>query len=391
MLEHWALDPAITYLNHGTVGAPPRRVLAAQQAIRDEIERQPSRFLLRELVAQLGDRTNVRPRLRAAIAPVAEFFGARADDMVFIDNATTGANVVLRSFPLERGDEILIHDHTYGGVRNAALHAARERGATVRTVELPWPMHDSAGITRAYEAALGPRTRLVLVDHVSSESALVFPVADVAAVCRARGVPVLVDGAHAPGAIALDIPSLGVDWYFGNLHKWAWSPRSCAILWAKPERHAALHPAITSWGFDQGFVTEFEWSGTHDPSAYLAAPAGLELMREFGVEAVRSYDHALAWSAAQHLARRWGTEVEVGEATVGTMVTLALPERLGSTKDEAMRLRDALLFEDRIEIQLHAWRGRLRVRVSAQIYNDLDDIERLAAAVEARAGSAARA
>src|SRR6476646_7582072 len=141
MLEHWELDPAITYLNHGTVGAPPRRVLAAQQALRDEIERQPSRFLLRELVEQLGERTNVKARLRAAIAPVAEFLGARAEDVVFIDNATTGANAVLRSFPLERGDEILLHDHTYGGVRNAALHVARDRGATVRNVELPWPLH----------------------------------------------------------------------------------------------------------------------------------------------------------------------------------------------------------------------------------------------------------
>ena len=391
MRAHWALDPAITYLNHGTVGCPPRRVLEAQQRLRDEIELQPSHFLLRQLVGRLGERTNAAPRLRAAIAPIAAFLGARPDDLVFVDNATTGVNAVLRSFPFAPGDEILLSDHNYGAVRYAAEYVASERGAIVKTVELPWPLPDPAAITRAWEAALGPRTRLALVDHVTSSSALVFPLAAIAAACRARGVAVLVDGAHAPGAIPLDLESLGVDWYTGNLHKWMWSPRPCAVLWVRPDRQAATRPTIISWGYQQGFVNEFEWSGTKDPTPYLGAPVGLAMMQEFGVEAVRAYNHGLAWGAAQHLAQRWSVPIEVAEATCGTMVTIALPERLGNTMDDAQRLRDALLFEDHIEVQLHAWRDRLRVRVSAQIYNDLDDIEHLAAAVEARAGSAARA
>ncbi len=385
MLEHWALDPAITYLNHGTVGAPPLRVLAAQQAIRDEIERQPSRYLLRELAeVGMGAPGGAQPRMRAAADAVAAFLGARGADLAFVDNATTGANAVLRSLKLEDGDEILLTDHNYGAVANAAAFVARESGARVRTVELPYPVHDPGAVVEAVAAALGPRTRLAIVDHVTSESALILPIAEIAARCRAQGVPVLVDGAHAPGAIALDLPGLGVDWYTGNLHKWAWAPRSCGILWAAPHRQERLHPGVISWGLDQGFTAEFDWVGTRDPSASLAAPEAIAFMRELGLEAVRSYNHDLAWEAARHLSRRWGTTPGMPEAMVGTMATVLLPERLGATREDALRLRNALLFEDRIEIQLHAWRERLWTRVSAQIYNDFRDVERLATAVAAR-------
>src|SRR5262249_53888660 len=171
---------------------------------------------------------------------VAEFLGARGDDLVFVDNATTGANTVLRSLELEAGDEILVTDHTYGAVANAAAFVARQHGATVRTVTLPYPVGDGRPLADA--SALTPRTRLALVDHVTSESALVVPVREIAARCREKGVAVLVDGAHAPGAIPVDVAALGVDYYTANLHKWAWAPRSCGILWVAPERQARLHP-----------------------------------------------------------------------------------------------------------------------------------------------------
>jgi isopenicillin-N epimerase len=385
MLEQWALDPSILYLNHGTVGAPPRRVLAAQQAIRDEIERQPSRFILREL-ANPGTRLHPgpTPRMRVAAQAVADFLGARGEDLAFVENATTGANAVLRSLDLQPGDEILVTNLGYGAVVYAATFAARQRGAKVRVVELPHPAVDPAAIVEAIARAIGDRTRLLLVDHITSESALILPVEAIAKRARERGVPVLVDGAHAPGAIALDIASLGVDWYTGNLHKWAWAPRSSAILWAAPARQKDLHPTVISWGLDHGFVAEFDYVGTRDPSCYLAAPEAIAFMREIGVEAVRAYNHDLAWSAARLLASRWGTRLDLIESMVGTMATVPLPEDLGSTPEDALRLRDALLFEDEIEIQLHAWRGRLWVRISAQIYNQTSDFERLASAVESR-------
>lgn len=380
-LTEWALDPAITYLNHGTVGAPPRRVLAAQQRIRDDIERQPARYLIRE-VAELGvSRPGLpAPRLRLAAATVAEFLGARGDDLVFVDNITTGANAVLQSLDLEPGDEIVMTDLGYGAIAHAASHVARRRGARVRTVTMPWPPEPGACV-RAIEQSLTDRTRLAVVDHVTSESAVILPLAEVAAVCRARRIPILGDGAHAPGQLALDIPALGVDWYTGNLHKWAWSPRSCGILWAAPERQATLHPPVISWGLDQGFTVEFDWTGTRDPSAALAAPEGIAAMRDLGVDRVRAHNHDLAWRAGHYLAERWGTAIEVSEAMVGSMVTVPLPSAVGATSVDTLRLRDALLYEDHIEIQVHAWRGRPWVRLSAQIYNEMADVERLADAV----------
>jgi isopenicillin-N epimerase len=387
-LPDWPLDPAVTYLNHGTVGVAPRRVLAAQQVIRDEMERGPSQFLLRQVSGLTGVPTGRPSRLREAAGAVASFVGARRDDLVFVDNATTGANAVLRSFPLAPGDEILVTDHNYGATARVAAFAAREKQAVVRTVRVPYPAFDRQALVDAVAAAITPRTRIAVLDHITSESALIFPLVELAAVCRSRDVRMLVDGAHAPGVLPLDIPSLGVDWYTANLHKWACAPRGCGFLWADPSRQADLHPPVISWGLDLGFTAEFDWVGTRDPSPWLAAPEGLAFLRDLGWDAVRRHNHELAWHAARDLTRRWDTPLEIDEASVGFMATLPLPAALGHTAEDAARLRDALLFEDRIEIQLHAGHGRLWVRVSAQVYNDHDDIEKLGAAVSARAGAA---
>jgi isopenicillin-N epimerase len=381
MRPEWPLDTDVTYLNHGTVGVTPRRVLAAQQAIRDEIERHPSAYLLRELTSIVVGRPRPdKPRMRRAADAVAEFLGARGDDVVFVDNATTGANAVLRSFPLEAGDELLVTDLGYGGVTQAAAYAARERGASVRTATMPYPVRSDAQLVDACAAAIGPRTRLAVIDHITSQSALIMPLAEIARQCRARGVAVLGDGAHAPGAIPLDIPSLGVDWYVANLHKWMWVPRSSGILWASPERQRSLHPAVISWGLDQGFTAEFDLPGTRDPSPHLAAPAAIAMMRELGVADVQQYNHSLAWAGAQRLADRWATPFETPEPLIGTMATVAMPGAAGRTNDDALAVRDRL-FADRIEVQVHAYKDRLHARISAQIYNSLDDIDRLAEAV----------
>jgi isopenicillin-N epimerase len=384
MLAEWTLDPGVLYLNHGTVGATPRRVLARQQAIRDEMERQPARFLLRECSGLLGTPRSSPSRMRLAAAEVAAFCRCDDDDLVFVDNATAGVNAVLQSLDLHEGDEILLTDHTYGAVVKAADFFARRAGARVTTVTVPYPRFDGARLLDAVSNAVTPRTRLAILDHVSSESALVMPLAALAAACHERGVPVLADGAHAPGAIELDVRSLGVDWYTANLHKWAWAPRGCGILWASRERQSALHPVVISWGLGQGFTQEFDWVGTRDPSPWLAAPEGIAFMEELGTEAVRRWNHDLAWEAGRLLGEHWGTRLEVGRASVGTMVTAPLPPEMGATSEDAARLRDALLYEESIEVQMHAWGGRLWVRVSAQIYNEISDFERLAAAVTKR-------
>lgn len=385
-LTHFPLDPDGTYLNHGTVGVTPRRVLDAQRTLVDTIERQPSRFLLRELTAISMDAASTQvPRMRAAATQVAACLGAQGDDLVFVDNATTGANAVLRSFPLQAGDEVLVTDLGYGGVTLAAQFAARERGATLRTAVMPVPF-TSESLADAYLQAVGPHTRLAIVDHIAAESAIIFPVAEIAGRLHERGVAVLVDGAHAPGAMPLDIPSLGVDWYVGNLHKWAWAPRSSGILWASPERQAGLHPTVISWGLDTGFTAEFDLVGTRDPSPHLTAPTALALMDEWGLEAIQRYNHRLAMDGARALAERWDTAFVTPDALIGTMATVALPAGSGSSRDDALGLRARLLADEGIEVQMHAYRGRLHARISAQIYNDLDDIHRLAEAVLRRVG-----
>lgn len=384
MLEHWLLDPQVTYLNHGTVGAPPKRVLQKQQALRDEMERQPSRFVLRELNGEQPAPWRRESRLREAIGHIAPFVGSRPEDLVFVPNVTTGLNAVLRSVPLGPGDEVVIADLAYGAVALAARVVTRDRGATLRTVELPHPLRDAGDVVEPFVRALTPRTKLVVADHITAQTALVLPVAALAAECHARGVPILVDGAHAPGSIALDIPATGADWYSANLHKWAHAPRSCGILWAKPEHQATLHHPVVSWGSGRGFHAEFEHHATSDPTSYLAAPEGIALLREWGFDAVLAYVHGLAWEAARVLTERWGTTFETPREMAGAMVTVPLPEQAGTTRDDATRLRLALLVEDRIEVQLHAWRGRLWARVSAQVYNDRSDIMRLADAVQRR-------
>ena len=380
-LREWPLDSRNTYLNHGTVGVTPLRVMAARQAILEEIERHPSRFILRELTAvTMGRQARGVPRLREAAATVAEFLGARGEDLVFVDNATTGANAVLRSFAFQPGDEVLVADLGYGGIVRAAIHAAREKGASVRTVTMPSPF-TAEGLTQAWTAAVGPRTRLAIVDHISADTAIVFPLAEIAFALKHQGIAVLADGAHAPASIALDIASLGVDWYVGNLHKWAWTPRSSGVLWAAPERQAGLHPAVISWGLDEGFTTEFDLVGTRDPSAHLAAPAALALFQEWGLDDIRRHNHGLAWLGAHRLSERWGTEWSVPEPLVGSMAMVTLPLRAGTSRDEALAMRDSLLFDEGIEVHMNAYGGRVRARISAQIYNDESDIDRLAEAV----------
>jgi isopenicillin-N epimerase len=393
MREHWLLDPNVTYLNHGTVGAPPRRVLQKQQALRDEMERQPSRFVLRELNAEQPMPWRLESRYREAIAQIAPFLGARPDDLVFVPNVTTGLNAVLRSVSLGPTDEVLISDLAYGAIALAARAVTRDRGATLRTVEIPFPVYDSGDVVDAFVRALTPRTKLVVVDHITAQTALVLPVAAIAAECRARGVPVLVDGAHAPGSIAVDLAAVGADWYAANLHKWAHAPRSCGILWSRPEHQATLHHPVVSWGSGRGFQAEFEHHATCDPTSYLAAPEGMSLLREWDYDAVLAYMHSLAMEAGRVLTDRWETTLDIPKDMRGAMITVPLPEDAGATTGDATRLRLSLLVDEGIEVQLHAWRGRLWARVSAQVYNDRSDIVRLADAVRAsvRAGTIAPA
>ena len=384
MLVHWLLDPQIVYLNHGTVGATPIPVIEHWRRIQDEIERQPAQYLLRELADHAAIGEPAAPRMRVAARSIARSVGCDADQFVFVDNATAGCNAVLRSFPLERGEDIAITSLGYGGVNHAADFIARERGATVRTIELPLPGAVPDEYVAAIEAGLSPRTRLLMVDHITSQTALVLPLAEIAAVCRRRGIAVLADGAHAPGAIELDIESLGVDFYVANLHKWWWAPRACGFVWVAKSRVTQLRPTVLSWGYRNGLAAEFDLPGTRDPSNCLAAPHAVDLWQRWGGKKILEYNHALVLRSAARLSEGWGTRFSTPAQMIGPMAWLRLPPPLGDTTAGAVALQRSLLAEDGIEVPIHAGPGGLSCRISAQIYNDDSDFDRLADAITRR-------
>lgn len=384
MRGQWLLDPAIAYLNHGTVGATPIPVIEHWRRIQDDIERQPAQFLLRELADHDAVGEPAAPRMRIAAAAAAAFVGCNPGQFAFVDNATTGCNAVLRSFPFQPGEEILVTSLGYGGVTKAAHFAARQRGCTLRVVDLPAPGAAATDFVAAIEAGLSPRTRMLVVDHITSPTALVLPLAAIAAVCRRRGVLVLADGAHAPGAIELDIESLGVDFYVANLHKWLWTPRACGFVWVAREHAANLSPTVISWGYGNGLAAEFDLPGTRDPAAFLTTPFAISLWQEWGGRQILDYNRGLVLRSATRLAMAWETPFVIPREMIGPMAWLSLPEDLGATTADAVALQAALLREDLIEVPVFADGGRLACRISAQIYNDDGDFTRLADAIERR-------
>jgi isopenicillin-N epimerase len=371
------LDPDIAFLNHGSFGAVPIAVSEAQDALRREMERQPVQFMTRR---------NSGPRLRRAAAELAAFLGAEADDLVLVENATAGVNTVLRSLALRPGDAILVTDHAYGAVRNAVEHVCRRSGARLVEARLPFPPSGPEAVVEAVARALTPQVRLAVLDLVTSPTALVLPVAALAAVCREAGARVLVDAAHGPGMLDLDVPGLGADWVAGNAHKWLFAPRGAAFLWARKEAQRGLHPLVISHGYRQGLATEFDWVGTRDLTAWLSIPAAIAFYDAMGGGRIRAYNHALALEAAALIAGRWGTTVGGPPAMTGSMATIRLPGEWPATRKAAERIHDRLWEQHRIEVPVIPFAGALWVRISAQIYNSIEDYARLADAVPAPGG-----
>lgn len=373
----WTLDPDITFLNHGSYGACPRAVLAAQRSWRDRLEEQPVRFM-----------QGILPEaLRGSAARLAGFLGARGEDLAFVENATSGVNAALRALALRPGDEVLTTNHVYPAVRNAIRHICGGQGAVPVEAPVPFPLDGPQAVIDALAAKLGPRTRLVVVDAVTSPTATLLPVAEIAALCRAHGVPLLVDAAHAPGMVPLDLPALGADWVTGNAHKWLFAPKGCAFLWASPEAREGLHPTVISHGLGRGFTAEFDWVGTRDPSACLSVGAAIDFWQALGGPALMARNRGLADQAAHLLADAWRSDVGQPAAMRGAMASVALPARLqpGSADLAAAKaVHDWLGAEHRIEIPIMAFAGRLWARLSVQAYNEIEDYQRLADAVGRR-------
>jgi len=390
LAAHWTLDPAVRFLNHGSFGAAPRAVLDEQTRWRARIEREPVAFLGREI----GE------RLDEARDALAAFLGAASADLVFVPNATTGVNSVLRSLELAPGDELLTTSHAYNACRNALEFVARARGASVRVAPLPFPIDGPEVVVEQVLAACTPRTRLCLIDHVTSPTGLVLPVQELARELRARGVLSLVDGAHAPGMLDLDVPAVGADLYTGNLHKWVCAPKGAAFLWARPEHQAWLRPTVISHGANapagerSRFHLEFDWPGTDDPSAYLSVPCALATLGALlpgGWTALRERNHELACTARALLCERLDLAPPAPESMLGSLATLIVPGAPPpptSSPFEVAPLQRALF--ERHGIEIPVWRfgapPLALIRLSAQAYNDVGDYRALGEALALELG-----
>ena len=378
----WPLERDIAFLNHGSYGACPREVLDVQAALRAELEAEPVRFLGRELDG----------RLDAAREALAAFVGGDADDLAFVSNATSGVNAVLRSLAFKEGDELLTTDHVYGACRNTLDFVARRTGARVKIVPIPFPVSSPDVIVESVMARVTPRTRLALLDHITSPTGLILPVERLIAELSQRGVETLIDGAHAPGMVPVDLRRLGATYYSANCHKWICAPKGSAFLWVRRDRQADIHPLTISHGATgehpgrTRFRLEFDWTGTQDPTAWLSVPKAIDYMGKLvsgGWPALMARNRALALAARELLCAAAGTPPGCPEEMIGSLASVILPA--SPTVQTGWRPRDPLqerLFNDwKIEVPIMRWPAQRVLRISAQIYNTPEQYERLAQAL----------
>lgn len=377
----WTLDPGVHYLNHGSFGACPRPVLEFQAELRARLEREPMDFMNRELEGRLAE---VREALGAFVA-------AEPDGLVFVPNATYAVNAALRSWDLKPGDEVLTTDHTYGACRKALEFVAARRGARVVTVSVPFPLPGADEIVRAVLGAVTPRTRLALLDHVTSPTALVLPLAKIVEPLRGRGVECIVDGAHALGMIPLDLDRLGAACYTANAHKWLCAPKGAAFLHVRRDLRNRIRPLVISHGYETGstsvrFREEWDWTGTDDPTPYLSIPECLRVLGGLlpgGMAALMERNHALALRGREIVLEALGVASPCPADLIGSIASVPLPA--AAPGSPVVRLdQDALATWTRergIESWFFRWPcpGGKLVRLSAQIYNHEEQYRALAA------------
>ncbi len=371
---HWSLDPTIIFLNHGSFGACPRVVLDAQQALRDRIERDPMHFFKRELELLLDQ----------ALHELSQFLGTHPDRLAFVPNTTTGINAVLRSLRFEPGDELLTTTHAYNACRNALEFVAKRANARVTDAAVPFPIASAEQVIDAVQHAITPRTRLVLLDHITSSTGLIFPIERLIHELKARGMTTLVDGAHAPGMVPLDLEALGATFYVGNCHKWLCAPKGSAFLYVSPQQQSLIHPVSISHGANSlrtdrsRFRLEFDWTGTDDPSAYLTVPVAIRFLGSLlpgGWPAVRARTRSLALEARHLLCHELGLEIPCPDDMIGSLAAIPLPDATADSFSQpwtADPLQEALYARFRVEVPVSAWPAppKRLIRISAHLYNN---------------------
>jgi isopenicillin-N epimerase len=382
--RHWTLDPAIDFLNHGSFGACPAAILDAQQELRARMERQPVLFLSRELEGLLDE----------ARGSLAAFVDADADDLAFVPNATTGVSTVVRSLRLAAGDELLTTDHAYNACRNA-LRAMEQFGIRVVTASVPWPAATPGAAVEAVLGAVTQRTRLALVDHVTSPTGLIFPVEAVVGALEERGVDTLVDGAHAPGMLPLSVRRIGAAYYTGNCHKWLCTPKGAGFLHVRRDRQDRMLPLAISHGFNANRIDRsrfrllFDWGGTDDPTPFLCIPHAIRFLGSLlpgGWPELMRRNRALALDGRAVLCEALGIPEPAPAEMIGSLAAIPLPDSRGPAPVPGSLydpLQRTLYERYRIEVPVFTFpeHPRRLVRISAQLYNSRGQIERLARAL----------
>jgi isopenicillin-N epimerase len=385
LAAHWGLDPDVVFLNHGSFGATPIAVLRAQSKLRSQLEAEPVRFMVRELEPLLDEARNA----------LAAFVGASPERLVFVQNATTGVSTVLRSLALRAGDELLTTDHEYNACKNALDFVAEASGARVVVVQVPFPLSGDDEVVQAIAEATTERTRLILVDHVTSPTGLVMPVERIVAEANARGVDVLVDGAHAPGMVPLALDALGAAYYTANCHKWICAPKGAALLYVRDDKAREVRPLSISHGANSPrgdrsrLRLEFDWCGTTDPTAAIAVKEAIAFMQQIvagGFDEVMRRNRSLALHARAVLCDALSVAAPCPDSMIGSLAAVVLPDRRTPAAPSASMtepLQDRLYFEHGIEVPVPCWPAsphRL-VRISAQLYNSLAEYNYLARAL----------
>ena len=384
LLSKFHLDPSIAHLNHGAFGACPIEVLDYQSELRRRLEKNPFQFFIRDLEALLDD----------ARTTVGRLLGARPEDLAFVPNATTAVNAVVRSLRFERGDEILTTDHAYNACKNALDFVAEREGVRVVVADVPFPLHSPDEVVERICAAASSRTRLAVIDHVSSQTALVLPIDRIVASLRARGIDVLVDGAHAPGMVEVDLDHTGAAYTTGNCHKWLCAPKGAAYLHVRRDRQDRVRPLTISHGANiaranrSRYLLEFDWMGTDDPTPWLSIPRSIAFLEHTwpgGLAALRRRNHDLALRARDALVALVGGSAPAPDAMLGSLAAVVLPLGAGGVQPLDTDPLASRLAEQGIEVPVFTWSSPAKrlLRVSAQLYNRWPDYERLLSSLSA--------
>ena len=386
----WSLDPDVLHLNHGSFGACPSQILEKQAELRRQMESNTLRFFEQDLPELLD-------KAREALG---WFLKAQASDLVFVDNATTGVSTVLANLDLSAGDRILVTDHGYNACSNAAHYFASRAGARVDVINLRFPDSDANEFIDEILGACTPRTRLLLIDHITSPTALIMPLEAIIPVVQQRGIQVLVDGAHAPGMLPLSLAELGADYYTGNCHKWMCAPKGTAFLYVRQEHQSKLHPLTISHGMNRPvgdstrFRLEFDWIGTRDLTGFLTLPTLIGCLADVsnhGWDGIMARNRALAVEARDLIGQELGLEPPCPVDMIGSLATVCLPKAKRTTFADYHAidpLKEVLRQSHGIEVSLSAWpspAGRY-LRVSAQLYNSLSHYQQLTKALQLELG-----